>query len=74
MGLFKLPTVFTDKSMPYHISIFVPQCRKMYGFCCRKAKERLWVIGYGRVMGYVSETPANQAGIFKILWGMRGMG
>jgi hypothetical protein len=40
------------------------------GFC----SKMLWGIGYGRVMGYGCEIPANQVGNSKILWGMREYG
>jgi hypothetical protein len=37
----------------------------MYGFCLRQ----LWIIGFQRVMGYVSNSPTYQLGHSRILWG-----
>ncbi|KAF9228942.1 hypothetical protein BS17DRAFT_690832, partial [Gyrodon lividus] len=34
----------------------------------------VWVIGYGRVMGYQDEIPAYQLGKLKILWAIKEYG
>ncbi|KAF8231906.1 hypothetical protein L208DRAFT_1274633 [Tricholoma matsutake] len=43
---------------------------KMYGFCSRG----LWVIGFQKVLGYGSKSPAYQPGHSRILWGIREYG
>ena len=40
------------------------------GFVC----QGLWGMGYDRPMGYGLEIPANQVGLWMVLWDMRGYG
>ena len=42
----------------------------MYGVCPSTEPNMLWVIRYGRGMGYKSGITANQVGRFKNLWSM----
>ena len=56
------------------MSIYAHSNPYMEGKCMGFCSTEVWVMGYGRIMGFGSKIPANRVGGRDFLWVMAGYG